>query len=78
VPTTERSEVPPPLMPFLLFPRICSFSGRSGGISVDMSQESSAYHLIPTHPFMVPTRRGWVGSGAALLGLKAFEFLPGL
>jgi hypothetical protein len=31
VPTTERSEVPSPLMPFLLFPHVWSFSGRLRG-----------------------------------------------
>lgn len=47
MPTTERSEVPSPLMPFSSFPRIWSFSGRSWGFLLTYQRK-----VAPTTVFL--------------------------
>jgi hypothetical protein len=58
-----------PLMPFLtVIPRVWSFSGRLEGISVAVSAESSAYHMLPfTRPFI-----GFLLVGRSGLGWRYF------
>lgn len=46
----KRSEVPMFLMPFLSFPRICSFSGRSGGFLLTCRGKiAPTTSFLPTH-----------------------------
>lgn len=72
MPTTERSEVPPPLMPFIFFSRIWSFSGRSGGFLLTFRGKIAPTTLfLPDHLWFLLVG-GRVGRGASFRRLKAF------